>query len=144
MKVAVIGGTGLIGSKTVAILRRGGDEVVAASRKAGVNTVAGQGLGGAMAGARVVIDVSNAPSFDTKAVREFFDAFRTQPTRGGGVGGRSPPCHSIHHRDQSGTQPSLLPRQSAQDKLVEAPGMRYEHSHDPVPGIPPRHCRGEY
>jgi uncharacterized protein YbjT (DUF2867 family) len=74
VKVAVIGGTGLIGSKTVAILRRGGDEVVAASRKAGVNTVAGQGLGGAMAGARVVIDVSNAPSFDTKAVREFFEA----------------------------------------------------------------------
>lgn len=73
MKIVVIGGTGLIGSKTVAILRQGGHEVVAASRKAGVNTVTGEGLEGAMAGAQVVIDVSNAPSFDAQAVMEFFE-----------------------------------------------------------------------
>jgi uncharacterized protein YbjT (DUF2867 family) len=68
MKIVVIGGTGLIGSKTVAILRRAGQEVVAASPKGGVNTVTGEGLEEAMAGAQVVIDLSNAPSFDAKAV----------------------------------------------------------------------------
>jgi hypothetical protein len=76
MKTVVIGGTGLIGAKTVAILRQGGHEVVAASRKAGVNTVIGQGLKEAMAGARVVIDVSNAPSFDAKAPKLLDEALR--------------------------------------------------------------------
>jgi uncharacterized protein YbjT (DUF2867 family) len=66
MKIVVIGGTGLIGSKTVAILRRGGQEVVAASPKGGVNTVTGEGLEEAIAGAQVVIDLSNAPSFDPR------------------------------------------------------------------------------
>jgi uncharacterized protein YbjT (DUF2867 family) len=79
MKIVVIGGTGLIGSKTVAILRQGDHEVVAASRKAGVNTVTGEGLEGAMAGAQVVIDVSNAPSFDAQAVMEFFET--SEPDR---------------------------------------------------------------
>jgi uncharacterized protein YbjT (DUF2867 family) len=66
--------TRLIGSKTVAILRQGGHEVVAASPKGGVNTVTGEGLKEATAGAQVVIDLSNAPSFDAKAVMEFFEA----------------------------------------------------------------------
>src|SRR5205823_3472244 len=66
MKIVVIGGTGLIGSKTVAILRRGGHEVVAASSKTGVNTVTGEGLKEAMAGAQVVIDLTNSPSFGDK------------------------------------------------------------------------------
>jgi uncharacterized protein YbjT (DUF2867 family) len=61
MKVVVIGGTGLIGSKTVAILRQGGHKVVAASRKGGVNTVTGEGLEEAIAGAQVVIDLSIPP-----------------------------------------------------------------------------------
>ena len=73
MKIVVIGGTGLIGSKTVAILRQDGHEVVAVSPKGGVNTVTGEGLKDAMAGAQVVIDLSNAPSFDAKAVLEFFE-----------------------------------------------------------------------
>lgn len=73
MKIVVVGGTGLIGSKTVAILRSGGNEVVAASPKGGVNTVTGEGLKDAIAGAQVVIDVSNASSFEVKAVLEFFD-----------------------------------------------------------------------
>jgi uncharacterized protein YbjT (DUF2867 family) len=63
MKIVVIGGTGLIGSKTVAILRRGGHEVVAASPKSGVNSITGEGLKEAMAGAQVVIDLTNSPSF---------------------------------------------------------------------------------
>src|SRR5262249_51570334 len=73
MKIVVIGGTGLIGSKTVAMLRKGGHEVVAASPKSGVNTITGEGLAGAMAGAEVVIDLANSPSFEDKAVLEFFE-----------------------------------------------------------------------
>ena len=73
MKIVVIGGTGLIGSKTVAILRRGGHEVVAASPNTGVNTVTGEGLKEAMAGTQVVIDLANSPSFEDKAVLEFFE-----------------------------------------------------------------------
>src|SRR3546814_15549929 len=73
MKIVVIGGTGLIGSKTVAILREGGHEVVAASPNSGVNTITGEGLKEAVAGAQVVIDLANSPSFEHKAVLEFFD-----------------------------------------------------------------------
>src|SRR6478735_902107 len=73
MKIVVIGGTGLIGSKTVAILRQGGHDVVAASPKSGVNTITGEGLREALAGAQVVIDLSNSPSFEDKAVLEFFE-----------------------------------------------------------------------
>src|ERR1700759_4823402 len=73
MKIVVIGGTGLIGSKTVAILRQGGHEVIAASPKSGVNTITGEGLDAALAGAQVVIDLANSPSFDDKAVLEFFE-----------------------------------------------------------------------
>ena len=71
MKIVVIGGTGLIGSKTVAILRQG-NEVVAASPKGGVNTITGQGLKEALTGAEVVIDLANSPSFEDKAVLDFF------------------------------------------------------------------------
>jgi uncharacterized protein YbjT (DUF2867 family) len=73
MKIVVIGGTGLIGSKTVAILRQGGHEVVAASPKSGVNSLTGEGLKEAMAGAQVVVDLTNSPSFEEKAVLEFFE-----------------------------------------------------------------------
>src|SRR5258708_3297341 len=73
MKIVVIGGTGLIGSKTVAILRQGGHEVVAASPQSGVNRITGEGLKEAMAGAQVVIDLANSPSFEDEAVLEFFE-----------------------------------------------------------------------
>jgi uncharacterized protein YbjT (DUF2867 family) len=72
MKIVVIGGTGLIGSKTVPILRQGGHEVVAASPKTGVDSLTGEGLKEAMAGTSVVIDLANSPSFEDKAVLEFF------------------------------------------------------------------------
>src|SRR5262245_63663068 len=73
MKIVVIGGTGLIGSKTVAILRQRGHEVVAASPKSGINTITGEGLKAAVAGAQVAIDLANSPSFEDKAVLEFFE-----------------------------------------------------------------------
>src|SRR6516225_9935628 len=72
MKIVVIGGTGLIGSKAVAILRQGGHEVLAASPNSGVNTITGEGVKEAVAGAQVVIDLANSPSFEEKAVLEFF------------------------------------------------------------------------
>ena len=73
MKIVIIGGTGLIGSKTAAILRQGGHEVIAAAPNTGVNTITGQGLKEALAGAQVVIDLANSPSFEDKAVLEFFE-----------------------------------------------------------------------
>lgn len=72
MKILVIGGTGLIGSKTVADLRARGHDVVAASPTSGVDTITGEGLDAAVAGAEVVIDVANSPSFEDQAVLEFF------------------------------------------------------------------------
>jgi uncharacterized protein YbjT (DUF2867 family) len=73
MKIVVIGGTGLIGSKTVSILRQRGHEVLAASPQSGINTITGEGLEQAVAGAQVVIDLTNSPSFEDKAVLEFFE-----------------------------------------------------------------------
>ncbi|HEU4509099.1 MAG TPA: SDR family oxidoreductase [Pyrinomonadaceae bacterium] len=72
MKIVVIGGTGLIGSKVVTKLRDRGYEVVSASPDSGVNTMTGEGLAEALKGASVVVDVSNSPSFDDAAVMEFF------------------------------------------------------------------------
>ena len=73
MKIVVIGGTGLIGSKTVALLGARGHEVIAASPQHGVNSITGEGLQQAMAGTEVVIDLANSPSFDDKAVLSFFE-----------------------------------------------------------------------
>src|SRR5262245_47186598 len=73
MKIVVIGGTGLIGKKVVSRLRQGGHDVTAASPSSGVNAVTGEGLAAALAGADVVVDVANSPSFEDKAVLEFFE-----------------------------------------------------------------------
>jgi uncharacterized protein YbjT (DUF2867 family) len=72
MKIVVIGGTGLIGTKLVNNLRHRGHEVLAASPKSGVNTFTGEGLVEALTGAQVVVDVANAPSWEDKAVMDFF------------------------------------------------------------------------
>jgi uncharacterized protein YbjT (DUF2867 family) len=72
MKIVVIGGSGLIGSRLVNVLRNCGHEVVAASPNTGVNTLTGEGLGEALKGAEVVVDVSNSPSLDGKAALDFF------------------------------------------------------------------------
>ena len=72
MKIVVIGGTGLIGSKVVARLRAEGHQAVPASPDTGVNTITGEGLAQVLAGATVVVDVSNSPSFDDAAVLQFF------------------------------------------------------------------------
>ena len=72
MKIVVVGGSGLIGSKLVTMLTRDGHEVVAASRRSGVDAVTGEGLAEALRGASVVVDVSNSPSFEDAAVMKFF------------------------------------------------------------------------
>jgi uncharacterized protein YbjT (DUF2867 family) len=72
-KIVVIGGTGLIGKKLVDNLRQRGNDVVSASPSSGVNTVTGEGLAEALKGAQVVVDVSNAPSWEDKEVLEFFE-----------------------------------------------------------------------
>jgi uncharacterized protein YbjT (DUF2867 family) len=73
MKIVVIGGSGLIGTKLVKKLRERGDEALPASPSSGVNTITGKGLAEAVAGAQVVVDVSNSPSWEDKAVLEFFE-----------------------------------------------------------------------
>src|SRR4051794_24057180 len=74
MKILVIGGSGLIGSKLCRKLAERGHQVVPASPRSGVNTVTGDGLADAMTGAEIVVDVSNAPSWEDAAVMSFFDA----------------------------------------------------------------------
>jgi uncharacterized protein YbjT (DUF2867 family) len=73
MKIVVIGGSGLIGSKLVRLLRGKGHEVLAASPNSGVNTITREGVAEALCGAAVVVDVANSPSFEDKAVLEFFE-----------------------------------------------------------------------
>ncbi len=77
MKIVVIGGAGVLGSKVVQRLREGGHEAVPASPRTGVNSVTGEGLPDALAGADVVVDVANAPSFDDDPVMEFFTTSTT-------------------------------------------------------------------
>jgi uncharacterized protein YbjT (DUF2867 family) len=119
MKIVVIGGSGLIGSKLVNKLREHGHEAVSASLSSGVNTLTGEGLANALKGAQVVVDVSNSPSFEASAVLEFF----TKSTRNlltqeaaAGVG---------HHVALSvvGTERLLdigyFPAKLAQEKLIK-------------------------
>jgi uncharacterized protein YbjT (DUF2867 family) len=73
MKIVVIGGTGLIGSKVVANLKQKGHEAFAAAPNTGVNTITGEGIREALAGTQVVIDLANSPSFEDKAALDFFE-----------------------------------------------------------------------
>ena len=122
MKIVVIGGTGLIGSKTVAILRKGNHEVLAASPQNGVNTITGEGLKEAMSGAEVVVDLANSPSFQDKAVLEFFEtAGRNLLTAEAAAGVRHHVALSIVAVDR--TDNGYFRAKLAQEKLVEASGI---------------------
>src|SRR5215468_10519077 len=124
MKIVVIGGTGLIGSKTAAILRQGGHEVVAASPNTGVNTITGEGLKEAVAGAQVVIDLANSPSFEDKAVLEFFETSgRNLLAAESAVGVRHHVALSIVGIDRSDN--GYFRAKVAQEKLIEASGIPY-------------------
>ena len=124
MKIVVIGGTGLIGSKTVAILRAEGHEVVAGSPKSGVNTITGKELKEAMAGAQVAIDLANSPSFEDKAVLEFFETSGRNLLAAEAVAGvRHHVALSIVGTDRSDN--GYFRAKVAQERLIKTSGIPY-------------------
>ncbi|MER6580229.1 SDR family oxidoreductase [Nonomuraea sp. NPDC001023] len=129
MKVVVIGGTGLIGSKLVRRLAGQGHEAVAASPRTGVDTVTGEGLAEALEGAQVVVDVSNSPSFERGAVLEFFETSTRNllaAEAAAGVG---------HHVALSVVGTERMPDNGyfaakiAQERLIEKSGLPYSLVH---------------
>src|SRR5215510_14552679 len=124
MKIVVIGGSGLIGSKTVAILRQGGHEVVVVSPKSGINILTGEGLKEAVTGTQVVIDLANSPSFEDKAVLEFFETSgRNLLAAEVAAGVRHHVALSIVGADRSDN--GYFRAKVAQEKLIEASGIPY-------------------
>jgi uncharacterized protein YbjT (DUF2867 family) len=125
MKIVVIGGTGLIGSNVVARLRRGGHEVIAAAPNTGVNTITGDGLAEALAGAQVVVDVANSPSFEDKAVLAFFE------TSGRNLLAAEAAAGVRHHVALSVVGADRLPdsgylrAKTAQEKLIKSSKIPY-------------------
>jgi len=125
MKIVVIGGTGLIGSKTVPILRQRGHEVLAASPKNGINSITGEGLKEALAGAHVVIDLINSPSFENKAVLEFFETSgRNLAAAEVAAGVRHHVALSIVGIDRTENN-GYFSAKVAQEKLIVAAGVPY-------------------
>ncbi|MER6174157.1 SDR family oxidoreductase [Streptosporangium sp. NPDC001681] len=129
MKIVVIGGTGLIGSKLVTKLGEHGHEAVAAAPSTGVNTLTGEGLAEALTGAQVVIDVSNSPSFEDTAVLKFFETSTRNllaAEAAAGVG---------HHVALSVVGTERLPESGyfrakiAQEKLIENSSIPYSIVH---------------
>jgi uncharacterized protein YbjT (DUF2867 family) len=125
MKIVVIGGSGLIGTKLVSRLRQKGHEVLAASPNSGVDTITGEGLAEALAGAQVVVDLANSPSFEDKPALEFFETSGRNllaAERAAGVG---------HHLALSVVGADRLPASGylrakmAQENLIKASGMPY-------------------
>ena len=125
MKIVVIGGTGLIGSKVVSNLRQKGHEVIAASPNTGVNTVTGEGLAEAVAGAQVVIDLANSPNFADDAVMAFFTA------AGRNIAAAEKAAGVRHHIALSvvGTERNpesgYLRAKLAQEELIKGSGIPY-------------------
>src|ERR1700754_107055 len=125
MKIVVIGGTGLIGSKTGGILRQGGHEGLAASPNSGVNTITGEGLKETLAGAQVVIDLANSPSFEDKAVLEFFQtAGRNLHAAEAAAGVQHHVALSIVGTDRT-PENGYFRAKVAQEHLIETSGLPY-------------------
>src|SRR3712207_5234312 len=125
MKIVVIGGTGLIGSKSVTILRQSGHEVVPASPNSGVNTITGEGLKEAVAGTQVVIDLANSPSFEDKAVLEFFETSgRNLLAAEAAAGVRHHVALSIVGTDRTPDN-GYFRAKVAQERLIETSGIPY-------------------
>jgi len=125
MKIVVIGGSGLIGTKLVKRLREKGHEVVVAAPNTGVNTITGEGLPEALAGAQVVVDVANSPSFEDKAVLQFFE------TSGRNLLAAEAAAGVKHHVALSIVGADRLPdsgylrAKMAQEKLIKASKIPY-------------------
>lgn len=129
MRIVVIGGTGLIGSKLVTMLGEHGHEAVAASPNTGVNTLTGEGLADVLGGASVVIDVSNSPSFEASAVLEFFE------TSTGNLLAAEAAAGVGHHVALSVVGSERLPESGyfrakiTQEKLIEGSSIPYSIVH---------------
>jgi len=125
MKIVVIGGTGLVGSKVVSNLSRKGHEVIAAAPNTGVNTITGEGLTEALAGAQIVIDVANSPSFADEAVLNFFQ------TAGQNLAAAEKVAGVRHHIALSVVGTDRLPESGylraklAQEELIKASGIPF-------------------
>lgn len=125
MKIVVLGGTGLIGKKVVARLAAQGHDVLAASPGTGVNALTGEGLAQALAGARVVVDVANSPSFEDQAVLHFFE------TSGRNLAAAEKEAGVAHHVALSvvGTdklaQSGYFRAKIAQEALIRQAGIPY-------------------
>jgi uncharacterized protein YbjT (DUF2867 family) len=125
MKIVIIGGTGLIGSKLVAKLRERGHEAVAASPNSGVNTLTGEGLAGVLTGASVVVDVSNSPNFEAKAVMKFFEtSTRNLLSAEAAAGVGHHVALSIVGLERS-PDSTYFPAKLAQEKLIKASSIPY-------------------
>ena len=135
MKIVVIGGTGLIGSKTVERFRKKGHEVVAASPSTGVNTLTGEGLAEALTGARVVVDVANSPSFEDKPALEFFETSGRNLLAAEGVAGvKHHVALSVVGTDRlTGSGPGSLSgyfrAKMAQENLIKSSGIPFTIVH---------------
>ena len=125
MKIVVIGGSGLIGSRVVALLSKAGHEAVAASPRTGVNAVTGEGLSNVLVGADVVMDVTNAPSWEPQAVLDFF---RTSARNLG----KAEVAAGVHHHvalsivgcDRT-PENAYFVAKVAQEEVIEAAGVPY-------------------
>ena len=129
MRIVVIGGTGLIGSKVVACLRAEDEEAVAASPNSGVNTLTGEGLPEVLEGASVVVDVSNSPSFEDRAVMEFFTTSTTNlVTAERNAGVRHHVALSVVGADRI-PDSGYLRAKVAQERLIAEGGIPYSIVH---------------
>ena len=125
MKITVIGGSGLIGKKLVNKLREKGHEALAASPSSGVNTITGEGLAQALAGAQVVVDLTNAPSLEDNAALEFFETSgRNLLAADAAAGVRHHIALSIVGTDWTPDN-SYFRAKVAQEKLIETSGIPY-------------------
>jgi uncharacterized protein YbjT (DUF2867 family) len=130
MKVVVIGGTGLIGSKLVTRLREHGHDTVAASPDSGVNTLTGQGLPEALRGASVVVDVSNSPSFEGSAALTFFETSTRNLLAAeaeAGVGHHV--ALSVVGTERLSAESGYMRAKSAQEKLIRGSSIPYSIVH---------------
>ncbi|HTF67502.1 MAG TPA: SDR family oxidoreductase [Edaphobacter sp.] len=129
MKIVVIGGTGLIGSKLVSKLTEHGHEAIAASPNTGVNTLTGQGLVEVLKGAQVVVDVSNSPSWEEQAVMDFFTTSTTNLIKYGSAAGVGHlVALSVVGTDRL-TESPYFRAKIAQEKLIKESGMPYSIVH---------------
>jgi uncharacterized protein YbjT (DUF2867 family) len=129
MKLVIIGGTGLIGSKLVARLKEQGHEAVPASPDTGVNTLTGKGLAEVLQGASVVVDVSNSPSFEEAAVMEFFTtSTRNLLTHAAAAGVKHYVALSVVGTERVPDSPYLRAK-NAQETLIKAGGIPYSIVH---------------